>query len=97
MRFIVLITDRIYTQRTLIPGNHRLYDLLHLAEIDWCLSLVGSGRVDKAAIFDVTGTSVWAASPDFKVRHHLCLYYSRSLRQAVTMFDDQGSGGGQRG
>ncbi|KAL2046675.1 hypothetical protein ABVK25_011647 [Lepraria finkii] len=30
-------------------------------------SLVGSGDVDKAAIFNVEGTSVWASSPDFKV------------------------------
>jgi len=28
-------------------------------------SLVGTGCVDKAAIFDVTGKSVWAASADF--------------------------------
>lgn len=31
-------------------------------------SLVGTGNIDKAAIFNSEGTSVWAASPDFKVR-----------------------------
>jgi len=30
-------------------------------------SLVATGCVDKAAIFDAKGTSVWAASPHFKV------------------------------
>ncbi|KAL1954517.1 hypothetical protein VTO42DRAFT_1077 [Malbranchea cinnamomea] len=30
-------------------------------------SLVGSGHVDKAAIFDAKGSSVWAASPGFSV------------------------------
>jgi len=30
-------------------------------------SLVGSGHVDKAAIFDSEGTSVWATSPGFTV------------------------------
>ncbi|KAK2812317.1 hypothetical protein FQN49_008377 [Arthroderma sp. PD_2] len=30
-------------------------------------SLVGSGHIDKAAIFDGQGTSPWASSPDFKV------------------------------
>ena len=97
MRFIVLITDRVYKQRTLTPGNHRLCGLLHLTEIDWCLSLVGTGCVDKAAIFDVTGKSVWAASANFSVRHHLCLYYLRGLLQAITMFDDQGRRGRKRG
>ena len=88
MPFIVLIADRDCKQRTSTPGNPCLYGLLHLAEIDWCLSLVGTGCVDKAAIFDAKGTSVWAASRDFKVRHHLCLYFLRGLRQAITMFDD---------
>ncbi|KAM5434680.1 profilin, required for normal timing of actin polymerization in response to thermal stress [Microsporum canis] len=31
-------------------------------------SLVGSGNIDKAAIFDDQGTSAWASSPDFKVK-----------------------------
>lgn len=30
-------------------------------------SLVGSGNVDKAAIFDAGGSSVWAATPGFQV------------------------------
>jgi len=30
-------------------------------------SLVGTGDVDKAAIFNTEGTSVWATSPNFKV------------------------------
>ncbi|KAF8537858.1 profilin [Trichophaea hybrida] len=30
-------------------------------------SLIGSGKVDKAAIFSAAGDSVWAASPGFKV------------------------------
>jgi len=30
-------------------------------------SLVGTGHVDKAAIFNAEGTSVWASSPNFKV------------------------------
>ena len=88
MRFIVLIADRIYKQGTLTPGNHRPYSLLHLAEIKWCFSLVGTGCVDKAAIFDAKGTSVWAASPHFQVRQHFCLYYLRGLRQAIIGFDD---------
>ena len=33
-------------------------------------SLVGSKDVDKAAIFNAEGTSVWAASPNFKVCQH---------------------------
>ena len=32
-----------------------------------CYSLVGSGNIDKAAIFNVEGTSAWAASEGFKV------------------------------
>ena len=97
MRFIVLIADRVYKQRTLTPGNHRLYGILHLAETDWCLSLVGTGCVDKAAIFDVTGKSVWAASAHFTVRQHLCLYYLRGLLQAITMFDNEGRRERKRG
>ncbi|KAL8243684.1 hypothetical protein R6Q59_009942 [Mikania micrantha] len=31
-------------------------------------SLIGSGQVDKAAIFDVLGTSCWAASPGFTLK-----------------------------
>ncbi|KAF3898440.1 Profilin [Trichophyton interdigitale] len=31
------------------------------------LSLVGSGNIDQAAIFDKDGTSAWATSPGFKV------------------------------
>ncbi|KAI9832705.1 MAG: profilin, required for normal timing of actin polymerization in response to thermal stress [Phylliscum demangeonii] len=31
-------------------------------------SLIGTGNLDKAAIFDATGTSVWAASAGFTVR-----------------------------
>jgi profilin len=30
-------------------------------------SLVGTGHVDKAAIFDSTGASVWATSPNFSI------------------------------
>ncbi|KAK6341700.1 profilin, required for normal timing of actin polymerization in response to thermal stress [Orbilia brochopaga] len=30
-------------------------------------SLVGSGKIDKGAIFSAAGDSVWAASPDFAV------------------------------
>jgi len=30
-------------------------------------SLVGTGNLDKAAIFNAEGTSVWASSPGFQV------------------------------
>ncbi|MCJ1482500.1 profilin, required for normal timing of actin polymerization in response to thermal stress [Schaereria dolodes] len=33
-------------------------------------SLVGTGQLDKAAIFNAEGTSVWAASSGFNVRSH---------------------------
>lgn len=36
-------------------------------------SLVGTGNVDKAAIFNSEGNSVWAASPGFTVRHQRLL------------------------
>lgn len=35
---------------------------------DTPFSLVGTGNVDKAAIFNAEGTSVWAASIGFTVR-----------------------------
>ena len=57
---------------------------------------MGTGCVDKAAIFDAKGTSVWAASPHFKVRQHLFLYYFRGLRHAVPTFDGFLGGGGRR-
>lgn len=32
-------------------------------------SLIGSNNIDKAAIFAADGSSVWASSPGFVVRH----------------------------
>ncbi|RVD85268.1 uncharacterized protein DFL_003594 [Arthrobotrys flagrans] len=31
-------------------------------------SLVGTGNIDKAAIFSAAGDSVWAATPDFQIK-----------------------------
>lgn len=52
---------------------------------------MGSGDVDKAAIFNVEGTSVWASSPDFKVRQHSFLHDSGAMAYA---FDIRWAGGG---
>jgi len=35
-------------------------------------SLVGTGHVDKAAIFNTEGTSVWASSPQFNISPKEC-------------------------
>lgn len=44
-------------------------------------SLVGTGNIDKAAIFNAEGTSTWAASPHLKVRHMaLLLHLEREER-----------------
>lgn len=43
--------------------------LLCLAYID--SSLVGTGKLDRAAIFSGTGDSQWATSPGFLVRHFI--------------------------
>ena len=58
---------------------------------------MGTGYVDKAAIFDAKGTSVWAASPHFKVRQHLFPYYLRGLWHAVPIFDGLPERGGGKG
>ena len=52
---------------------------------------MGSGDVDKAAIFNVEGTSVWASSPDFKVRQRSFLHDSGAMADA---FDIRWAGGG---
>ena len=51
---------------------------------------MGTGNVDKAAIFSVEGTSVWASSPNFKVRQHSFLHYSGAMAYA---FDIRWAGG----
>ncbi|KAF7508788.1 hypothetical protein GJ744_008665 [Endocarpon pusillum] len=44
-------------------------------------SLVGTGFVDKAAIFNTEGTSCWATSKDFKLS-------PQELREVVTAYND---------
>nr|AEH41492.1 profilin II [Endocarpon pusillum] len=44
-------------------------------------SLVGTGHVDKAAIFNTEGTSCWATSKDFKLS-------PQELREVVTAYND---------
>ncbi|MCJ1262995.1 profilin, required for normal timing of actin polymerization in response to thermal stress [Lobaria immixta] len=46
-------------------------------------SLVGTGNLDKAAIFNVEGTSVWAASSDFKVA-------PEEIKEVVNSYADKG-------
>jgi len=46
-------------------------------------SLVGSGSVDKAAIFNSEGTSVWASSPNFTVT-------PSEMKEVVGSFKDNG-------
>lgn len=47
------------------------------------LSLVGTGTVDKAAIFNSEGTSVWATTPGFSVT-------PAELKQVVASYKDSG-------
>ncbi|KAI9651870.1 MAG: profilin, required for normal timing of actin polymerization in response to thermal stress [Alyxoria varia] len=49
--------------------------------------LVGTGQMDKAAIFDAQGTSVWATSPGFSVA-------PQELKDVVTAFNDKGDANG---
>ena len=45
--------------------------------------LVGTGQMDKAAIFDAQGSSVWATSPGFSVRgNQFCLAATEMLSRA---------------
>lgn len=44
-------------------------------------SLVGTGHVDKAAIFNTEGTSCWATSKDFKLS-------PQELREVVSAYND---------
>jgi len=46
-------------------------------------SLVGTGKIDQAAIFDKTGTSVWACSPGFLVAPH-------EIKDILFAYDDKG-------
>ena len=47
-------------------------------------SLVGTGNLDRAAIFNTQGTSVWASSPGFTVcRQFLLRSSTRLLRIRV--------------
>ncbi len=48
-----------------LPSHLELTHILSTAYID--TSLVGTGAVDRAAIFSATGDSVWATSPAFNV------------------------------
>ncbi|KAI9721018.1 MAG: hypothetical protein M1812_002497 [Candelaria pacifica] len=50
-------------------------------------SLVGTGYVDKAAIFNSEGTSVWASSPGFTVA-------PAEIKEVVTAFKDKGDAQG---
>ena len=51
-------------------------------------SLVGTGLLDKAAIFNTQGTSVWASSPGFTVCRQFLLtpftYITRLIQNAHT-------------
>lgn len=80
-------------QHTSIPGTNSNLD----SNIVRCLrltldSLVGTGSVDKGAIFNSEGTSVWATTPGFSVT-------PAELKQVVAAYKDnqdiksiQGSG-----
>ncbi|KAI9818690.1 MAG: profilin, required for normal timing of actin polymerization in response to thermal stress [Thelocarpon impressellum] len=50
-------------------------------------SLVGSGNLDKAAIFNSEGTSVWASSAGFKVS-------PAEIKEVVTAYSDKGDENG---
>lgn len=46
-------------------------------------SLVGTGNIDKAAIFNAEGTSVWAHSPGFEVA-------PAEIKEVVAAYTDKG-------
>jgi hypothetical protein len=55
-------------QHMSIPGSTGLVLLPRLRDADEGHSLIGTGNLDKAAIFSAAGDSTWAASADFHVR-----------------------------
>ncbi|KAI9760132.1 MAG: hypothetical protein M4579_001852 [Chaenotheca gracillima] len=50
-------------------------------------SLVATGNLDKAAIFNSEGTSVWAASPGFNVA-------PAEIKEIITAYKDKGDASG---
>jgi hypothetical protein len=74
-----------HLQHTSIAGtNDRLleHDLSKTILSD-CTSLVGTGHVNKAAIFNTEGTSVWATTPGFSPT-------APELREVVKSYSDTG-------
>ncbi|KAI9786246.1 MAG: profilin, required for normal timing of actin polymerization in response to thermal stress [Geoglossum umbratile] len=61
-------------KRMLIPGNP-------LDSLSVRVSLVGTGKLDRAAIFNTEGTSVWASSPGFMVS-------PQEIKEAIGAYKD---------
>ena len=58
---------------------------IHLRRLTF-FSLIGTGNLDKAAIFNTEGTSVWATSAKFTVS-------PQEMQEIVNTYKDKGSDG----
>ena len=83
-------TNHLHAQHTLTPGTHtRLCDPLNhqpnasLTNTPTPNSLVGTGNVDRAAIFNNEGNSVWATSAGFTVS-------PTEMQEVVAAYKDTG-------